>query len=516
MWAAVLVSLAAVCGASVFDAELRGFVESHGVASAHCGVAFDVTTGLATSTPLFAQPRFQIDPFVGGVDQRVEEVREGRFFPDVFLPTHARQVTTLGHLFEAIAREHRLEYVPGMFCKSALPYFAPEHEHDGGGHGTFTGYRSHEMLSMVVEAASTARLHPELEAALRLLPHFYDPGYAVLWEQFFDRFKTHWVEAAVVGGKLAFSARLLSAGAGLGLQQALEDKLLLLAASDEGGAPVRALAGHAMTDRLTHVGGDGSLLPMSIAHLNATQFGAWLASVRQNPAIVRYRLRSISDLVPDSVEKRMAVRQAADAYLASVHALWRNEHMVRFHSGGLEQEHQQHLRGEIHSLAQQKTRLERDVALLEEQLEQTAFCEERKARSTQFLSQCQIERRAYQKSVVECETRGLGLEETELKVQACELQLLSCKMPRRPEKTVPAPERVAAAEGRPAAGTEATAAAAAAAEEEQTVPVRVAPRTQAKATKDPLFDETSLVSRFVGLLLVLGLAGGIIVCMLRS
>jgi hypothetical protein len=81
MMAWVLLCLAALCGASVFDAELRSFVETHGVASAHCGVAFDVVTGHATSVPVFAQPRFQIDPFVGGVDQRVEEVR---FFVDVF------------------------------------------------------------------------------------------------------------------------------------------------------------------------------------------------------------------------------------------------------------------------------------------------------------------------------------------------------------------------------------------------------------------------------------------------
>ncbi len=323
-------------------------------------------------------------------------------------------MTTLGHLFEALAREHRLEYAPGMFCKSSLPYFAPEHEHDGG-QATFVGYRAHEMLSMVVEGGSAAPLHPELQAALGLLPHFYDPGYAALWEQFFDRFKTHWVEAAVVGGKLAFSARLLSASSGPGMQQVLEDKLLLLSADDEGGAPVRALAGHAVADRLTHVGGDGRLLPMSIAHLNATQFAAWLASVRQSPAIVRYRLRSIADLVSESPEKRMAVRQAAEAYLASVHEAWRREHMARFHAGGLEEEHRQHLQGEIESLNEQKKRLERDVALLEEQLEQTAFCEERKARSAQHLTQCQMERRAYQKSVVECETRGLGLEETELK-----------------------------------------------------------------------------------------------------
>ncbi len=48
-------------------------------------------------------------------------------------------------------------------------------------------------------------------------------------------------------------------------------------------------------------------------------------------------------------------------------------------------------------------------------------------------------------------------------------------------------------------------------------PVRVSAKAaRAKKTKDPQFDESSLVSRFVGLLLVLALAGGIILCMLRS
>jgi hypothetical protein len=92
MMAAVLLCLVALCGGNVFDAELRSFVETHGVASAHCGVSFDVVSGLATSVPVFAQPRFQIDPFVGGVDQRVEEVR---FFTDVFFVL-LRSLTTTG------------------------------------------------------------------------------------------------------------------------------------------------------------------------------------------------------------------------------------------------------------------------------------------------------------------------------------------------------------------------------------------------------------------------------------
>jgi hypothetical protein len=95
-------------------------------------------------------------------------------------------------------------------------------------------------------------------------------------------------------------------------------------------------------------------------------------------------------------------------------------------------------------------------------------------------------------------------------VQACELQLLSCKMPRR---ATAAPERLAVAPESPAP----EAVSASEAPSETFEPERLLSKaSRGKATKDPQFDESSLVSRFVGLLLVLGLAGGIIVCMLRS
>ncbi len=80
--------------------------------------------------------------------------------------------------------------------------------------------------------------------------------------------------------------------------------------------------------------------------------------------------------------------------------------------------------------------LERDIHLLEEQLEQTRDCDLRKERALQYRDNCVSERRAYQKSVVECETHSAHLEDAVLQRQACELELLSCRLPRR-DKRVP-------------------------------------------------------------------------------
>lgn len=461
-------------------------------------------------------------------------------FPSLlFFSPPLHQVNSLGHLFEELAREHRLDYAPGMFCKSQLPFFAPEHESSANQQTTLVGFRTHEMLSMVIDPSTVTVLHDEFEAALRVLPDFYDPGYAVLWEQFFDRFKTHWVEAAIVGGRLSFSARTVSSEKHE-WQQMLEEKLMMLPSQDEGGEALRALAGHAVMDRLTHVGGDGSQLPISLAHLDKAGFAAWLASVRQNPAIVRYRLRSTADLA-STPAKRGAMKRAAEAYLEVKHAVWRSEHMARFHSTqGLEHEHTEHLKGQISSLENVGERLAQDIELLEEQLQQAVFCEERKAKSALLLTQCQNERRAYQKSVVECETIGMGLEETELKVQTCELELLQCKLPKREAVEGTEPKKIEGVEKKQDtplrqqqrerqqgannannannANGEGRAAATDKAEWEK-MQEHVVPVGSSKAKDPPPLPpatESSLMPRFMGVVSIVGLAAGIIVCMLKQ
>lgn len=175
----------------LFSAELRAFLDSHDVARAHVGVSFDVVTGQHTSVSLFRNPRFRLDPFVAETAVRVSEVK------------------SLEALFEEMALELRLEYQPGMFVKAFLPHFAPEHEASPG-QTTLVGHRTEAALGIVMDPSSARELSPALQAALQDLPERFDPGQAKVWSGFFERFGTHWVDEAVVGGRLQVSARVLS------------------------------------------------------------------------------------------------------------------------------------------------------------------------------------------------------------------------------------------------------------------------------------------------------------------
>jgi hypothetical protein len=64
------------------------------------------------------------------------------------------------------------------------------------------GHRTQGLLGVVLESSSLSSLTPELVAALERLPDRFDPAEWKVWNEFFERFCTHWVDEAVVGGRI--------------------------------------------------------------------------------------------------------------------------------------------------------------------------------------------------------------------------------------------------------------------------------------------------------------------------
>ena len=162
VWLVFAVFAAAADGSAeeAFGAELRRFLESHEGGQSHCGVGFDTVSGHAlSSVSLFVRPRFRLDPFVAQHESSC-----------AVLPS-------LSSFFALLAHEQRLDHRPGMFVRSALPHFAPEHESSPA----LMAVRTEAALGIVLDATTTATLVPELQIALAQLPARFDPVHAKLW-----------------------------------------------------------------------------------------------------------------------------------------------------------------------------------------------------------------------------------------------------------------------------------------------------------------------------------------------
>jgi hypothetical protein len=323
VWSSMLfvVFVSVVCGGGLFSAELRSFLESHDLARSHCGVSFDVVTGQHSSAALFLNASFRLDPFVAQSEVRAVEV------------------PTLQALFREMALEQRVaDFQPGMFVKSFLPHFAPEHEREAS-QVTFFARRTQAVLGIALDPASLSRLSPDLRIALERLPERFDPSETEVWRGFFSRFCTHWVDEAVVGGRLQVSGRLFDASVSpKEVRDALEEHLLLVSSSDGARERLAALSGK-FVSRLNAEGG-AELNIVSVDALSKAAFEHWSQKIEQHPAVVRYSLRHISELA-GAPAKQKAVRDAADHFLAAKHAEWRKDHMERFHGASLEEEHRE-------------------------------------------------------------------------------------------------------------------------------------------------------------------------------
>ena len=462
----------------LFDQQLLLYIEDKNVAHTHVGVSFDIVKGLPSNRQLLADPQFNVDPFVASVTADV------------------REANSLVELFEAMAAELGVDYEPGMFVKSSLPHFSPEHQGDES-KPVLYAYRRSEMVGLSLLPSKMA-LAPDLEAAMEQLPESFEAEEADknLWVSFFDRFGTHWTDAAFVGSKLSVSVRCDSRDALETTHSSLE------AALSEVTGPWTA---EGAQDRIVSQGGNPQLLPKSLNSLGRGQWADWDRSVRQRPAIIRYRLRHLADLAGGSVGRRVALKQAANWYLERFYTQWRDKHFEDKHAT-LAEEHAAHLEGSLETLQERHNEIHAAIVELEERLDATRHCDQRRTKASERQNRCVAERKAYQRSVVQCATRGFEMDEAEEKTKKCELELLACKLPSQLAK-------VKAQQGSEKPTTTTTRRERKPYEKEEIIP-HVESRSSIPA-KDPLYDEPPLLIRFTGMTLVFGLAAGLIWCILK-
>lgn len=76
---------------------------------------------------------------------------------------------------------------------------------------------------------------------------------------------------------------------------------------------------------VTTLGGDSSLVPTHVdaSDVQGSHLHAWLASLPERPAVVRYGLRSMADLIQGQPRKRLAMQDAIRHHLAHVYEEWR-------------------------------------------------------------------------------------------------------------------------------------------------------------------------------------------------
>ena len=445
--------------------------------------------GVHTTRSVFASPSFSLDPLVGPPSWS------------------ASRVSSLQALFALQAAQHGLDPVPGLFVKSHLPFFSPE----GGPGQTFFGSRTLELLAVVLRPGELA---PEVRAALDALPERFDPGEAAAWEHFFRRFGTHFSDRAVAGGRLTVSARSTRNDERASVR-ALEEKLSFGGAASEEERDT-ALERAGLVERLSGEGGNEGGLPRTLRELSRRGFGEWSESVRKRPAMVRYGLRSVAELDGLTLGKKVALRQAVEAHLAARFAEWAAEHG---READLALERQEHLEDEASKLRAKRERILREIAQLEEEMEQARVCEQRNDRVKSEMGVCSMERKAYQKSLVDCETHSFNLEEALGLAQTCELELVACRLPKRRMRETTGEENKKRSSGQIEGAKEVEKEEEKKMEEKkmedesETIKKR---KDEAEKTKTTVAEEESIVSRLVGVAMVVALAMVLIVFMIKS
>lgn len=253
-----------------------------------------------------------------------------------------------------------------------------------------------------------------------------------MWAHFFADYATHYTDAAYAGGRVSVSVLTRLAGAGFSdrdLRRTLERTMRDVAEwQDSGVAVSEEQLGRAAEKRtrplwssvvhLTARGGDSGLLGHALPDVSPAVYRDWLQSVRQRPAVVRYNVRSLAELVEDS-DRRTAMEEAIHAWLRHQHAEWEARPSTTL---ALSQEARTLAEGSVAQLRQRRQVMVAGLAALEKRMALVEDCTGRLGAQRTALEQCSAERTAFRTSVVTCENRFLHLETMEDKTRECELR----------------------------------------------------------------------------------------------
>lgn len=283
------------------------------VSALHVGVAYDVVRGSVRNVRLF-----------GGAPKVAMDTFQAKLNVDV------REVNTLHHLQQTYASHIGLDLLKGMFVRAPLPFYNPETVNKEEQVACFLSVRSDELVTMQLDP-TVMDLSPNLKESIAALPDEYNDSDASTWHEFFEDFGTHWTESAVLGGKLLVSSLtekkdgITSTDIKRSLAIGIQDWFMLGGDSKMEKSIKDVLS--STSDRITAEGGDNRFIPSTSKDLSRERYQQWVNSVREKPAVVRYRVRSIADLVTG--KKRGAMKLAIAAHLGSAYTRWLKEEEER-------------------------------------------------------------------------------------------------------------------------------------------------------------------------------------------
>lgn len=177
---------------------------------------------------------------------------------------------------------------------------------------------------LTLEAQSLAQLTPEVQQAINALPAMYSRENRAAFFRFFDKYGTHYVSRARVGGRLyyyvAVSKSYLSDDQKIEADLTLEYNAVLVSGKAAAKTEWSQLTKSWADNRVVHVeviGGspDGVLLAAPEYGDNRSDiFKAWVEGIKTNPATIDFDLRPLSALLP--ADKARAIDGAMKAYLS--------------------------------------------------------------------------------------------------------------------------------------------------------------------------------------------------------
>lgn len=330
-WIGTVALIAVACAAASDEAlfgsaaALRSYVAETRLAERHVGLGFDVTSGVLTHRRIFqSSPAFHLDLLSARTRVDVAPLRS---------PVDVHELLTREWL--------DLDFVRGMMARSPPPYFSPASH----GQGCFLAVRTDEHLAMRLRPPVGA---PEegLARALAALPDTFDEEReSAVWEDFFSLFPAHYVAGAVLGGRVAVSAR----GEGLDGRHTESLRVLLDELLRGGRASSQSHLVSHLASRIRVMGGDVDALGASVAQFSPERLAGWLDSVKRAPAVVGFRVRPVSDFAPTLAKKR-ALNAAIEARLRRVFEVWRGEAVLHEEAVRLQLDAKQALRGEVSQL----------------------------------------------------------------------------------------------------------------------------------------------------------------------
>lgn len=367
------------------------------IARSYLGVGYDVTRGVATMKNTLQDLETEEDP-MGHKGSQVD----------------VHRVQTLRMLHEARAIEAHLNFLPGMFALDDTLHLLLPREGDKQKPLFFWSVRRDEYFS--VKLRSVARPIPELASAIAKLPEaFLSDDYLVYWQPFFAFWSTHWIDSAFVGGSISMSTScsnpLLHESSAVRLKQALDGYL-------RTGSVMPDLTSKCQHILHTRGGMTRLIKPTSIDSTTAARdLKAWLDSIQSKPAVVRFGINSMAQLVLDNVNRRRAMIAAIEFHLGRVYGIWREKHLRHDEDLKMLSEVQGALTGELSELEAKMKKVQEGITSRKALFEKCS--REQESLQRQF-DQCLSEKKSFQQAVIRCDKKCYPHEAFEKKLMECQ------------------------------------------------------------------------------------------------